>query len=140
TARVRYGGVDYVVRGLIDNDSFKAIKDLDQEPITPVDLILMQGQSPGGGGGRGDSGADAGFREYTHLEPSSVFIVPYQTLMNQGGEVRSVAIDLDSPAEVDRVRKELMPRLGLNLYAGHEGRTYRYSSIGSTSLDGAGTL
>src|SRR5207248_3900807 len=24
-ARVRYGGVDYVVRGLIDNDAFKAI-------------------------------------------------------------------------------------------------------------------
>ena len=60
--------------------------------------------------------------------------------MNQGGQVRSVAIDLKSPAEVDRVRKELMPRLGLNLYAGHQGRTYRYSSIGSTSISGAGTL
>jgi hypothetical protein len=141
TARVRYGGVDYVVRGLIDNDNFKAIKDLDQEPITPVDFILMQRQSQGGGAGaQGQGGADAGFREYTHLEPSTVFIMPYQTLMNQGGEVRSVAIDLQNPAEVDRVRKDLMPRLGLNLYAGHEGRTYRYSSIGSTAIAGAGTL
>jgi hypothetical protein len=139
-ARVRYGGVDYLVRGLIDNDNFKAIKDLDQEPLTPVDFILMQRQSQGGAGGRGDSGADAGFREYTHLEPSTVFIIPYQTLMNQGGEVRSVAINLNSREEVDRVRKDLMPRLGLNLYAGHEGTTYRYSSIGSTSIAGAGTL
>src|SRR4029453_11921006 len=60
-ARVRYGGVDYVVRGLVDNDNFKAIKDLDQEPITPVDFILMQRQSQGGG--QQGAGADAGFRE-----------------------------------------------------------------------------
>src|SRR6266700_7604696 len=33
-----------------------------------------------------------------------------------------------------------MHRLGLNLYAGHEGRTYLYSSIGSTAIAGAGTL
>src|SRR5262249_39419937 len=77
TARVRYGGVDYVVRGLIDNDAFKAIKDLDQEPVTPVDFILMQRQSQGGSQAQG--GSDAGFREYTHLEPSTVFIIPYQT-------------------------------------------------------------
>ncbi len=138
-ARVRYGGVDYLVRGVIDNDTFKSIKDLDQEPITPVDFILMQRQQ-GGGGGSQQAGGDAGFREYTHLEPSTVFIIPYQTLMNQGGEVRSVAINFVTQQEVDRVRKDLMPRLGLNLYAGHGGRTYRYSSIGSTSIAGAGTL
>src|SRR5262249_19468076 len=73
-------------------------------------------------------------------EPNTVVILPYQTLMNLGGEVRSVAINFVSQAEVDKIRKELMPRLGLNLYAGHEGRTYRYSSIGSTSIAGAGTL
>ena len=40
--------MDYVVRGLIDNDTFKAIKDLDQEPLTPVDFILMQRHIIGG--------------------------------------------------------------------------------------------
>src|SRR5262249_38997556 len=105
---------------------------------TPVDFILMQKQTQTGGGG--DSGADAGFREYTHLEPNTVFIMPYQTLMNLGGQIRSVAIDFVTQAEVDRVRKDLMPRLGLNLYAGEGGRTYRYSSIGSTSIAGTGTL
>src|SRR5262249_2063703 len=73
-------------------------------------------------------------------EPNTVVILPYQTLMNLGGEVRSVAINFVSQAEVDKIRKELMPRLGLNLYAGQGGKTYRYSSIGSTSIAGAGTL
>ena len=63
TARVRYAGNDYRVVGLIDNDTFKAIKDLDQEPLTPVDFILMQRQSGAGGAAsaRADSGSDAGF-------------------------------------------------------------------------------
>ena len=34
------------------------------------------------------------------------------------GQVRSVAIDFLTPQEVNRVRKDLMPRLALNLYAG----------------------
>jgi hypothetical protein len=138
-ATARYGGIDYSVIGVVDNDNFKAIKDLDQEPLTPVDFILMQKQSQQGGGG-GDGGADAGFREYTHLEPNTVFIIPYQTLLNLGGEVRSIAINFLSGPEVQRVRQELMPRLGLNLYAGEKGQTYRYSSIGSTSIAGTTTL
>jgi hypothetical protein len=140
-ASFRYGGNDFQVVGVIDNDTFKAIKDLDQEPLTPVDFILMQRQSQqGGGGGGAGGGADAGFREYTHLEPNTVVMMPYQTLMNLGGEVRSIAINFLSQKEVDRIRKELMPRLGLNLYAGQGGQTYRYSSIGSTSIAGTGTL
>jgi ABC-type antimicrobial peptide transport system permease subunit len=139
SAFVRYGGVDYRVVGVIDNDSFKAIKDLDQEPLTPVDFILMQKQTQSGGGGGGGA-EDAGFREYTHLEPNTVFIMPYQTLMNLGGDVRGIAINFLSQDEVTKVRKDLMPRLGLNLYAGEGGHTFRYSSIGATSIAGAGTL
>ncbi|HTE20620.1 MAG TPA: ABC transporter permease, partial [Armatimonadota bacterium] len=138
TARVRFSGIDYSVVGLVDNDNFKAIKDLDQEPLTPVDFIMMQRQSSSGG--RGGSGGDSGFKEYTHLEPNTVIIVPYQTLINQGGEVRSVAINLATPDQVTQTRLELMPRLGLNLYAGEGGQTYRYSSIGGSSIAGAGTL
>ena len=139
SASFRYGGNDFQVIGIVDNDQFKAIKDLDQEPLTPVDFILMQRQNQQGGGGS-SGGAEAGFREYTHLEPNTVAILPYQTLMNLGGEIRSVAINFLSQPEVDRIRKDLMPRLGLNLYAGQGGRTYRFSSIGSTSIAGAGTL
>ncbi|MBM3457072.1 MAG: FtsX-like permease family protein, partial [Armatimonadetes bacterium] len=141
TARVRYAGSDYTIVGLLDNDTFKAIKDLDQEPLTPVDFILMQRQNASGGAGGGaGGGGDAGFQEYTHLEPDTCFFIPYDTLMTQGGEVRSVAVNLVSPKQVSETRLDLMPRLGLNLYAGEQGKTYRYSAIGGTSIAGAGTL
>ncbi len=136
TARVRYAGSDYSIVGLLDNDAFKTIKDLDQEPLTPVDFILMQRQGAGSGGG----GGDGGFQEYTHLEPDTCLILPFETLMRQGGDVRSVGINLTTPQQVTETRLDLMPRLGLNLYAGEGGKTYRYSAIGGTSIAGPGSL
>ena len=139
TASLRYGGTDYAVVGLLDSAAFKRIQDLDGEPLTPVDFILAQSSSPGGGMTKRDP-MEGGYAEYTHLEPGAVFILPYETLMRQGGQVRSVAVNLGSPETVRATRLDLMPRLGLNLYAGEGGQTFRYSAMGGTSIAGAGTL
>ena len=130
-AKVVFSGVEYTVIGIVDNKKLKRITDLDREPLTPVDFILMQKLTA-----QGKSMGEAGFREYVHLEPDTTFFVPYNTLMNLGGEVRSVAIDFITPKEVKDVLEKLMPRLGLNLYAGLGNKTYRYSSIGATSGKG----
>ncbi|MCC6445468.1 MAG: FtsX-like permease family protein [Armatimonadetes bacterium] len=138
-AKVNFSGVDYTVIGLIANAKFKEIKDLDREPLTPVDFILMQKLTR-----QGKSMGEAGFREYTHLEPDNAFFIPYRTIMNLGAEIRSIAIDFVTPEEVKNVLQNLMPRLGLNLYAGTEEegekRIYRYSSIGGTSTRGVETV
>lgn len=130
-AQVEFGGAKYTVIAIIKNDFFKKIKDLDNEPLTPVDFILMSKQSA-----QQQQGGEAGFREYTHHEPANVFIVPYDTLMSLGGSLRSIAIKF---ATVEQVRDQLdalMPRLGLNLYAGVGGSIYRYSSIAASSSKG----
>jgi len=127
-AKVTFSGVEYTVIGIVDNDKFKKITDLDREPLTPVDFILMQKLTQ-----QGKTMGEAGFREYTHLEPDTVFFVPYQTLMNLGGEIRSIAINFITPKEVRDVLDKLMPRLGLNLYAGLGKKVYRYSSIAAKS-------
>jgi hypothetical protein len=130
-AKVEFGGAKYTVIAIVKNDFFKKVKDLDNEPLTPVDFILMSKQSA-----QQQQGGEAGFREYTHHEPANVFIVPYDTLMSLGGNLRSIAIKFVS---VDQVRSKLdalMPRLGLNLYAGIGGSIYRYSSIAASSSKG----
>ncbi len=137
-ATVSYAGVDYQVVGIYDIQKFKKLVDLDSEPLTPVDFILMQKMSR-----QGKSGGETGFREYTHLEPDSIFLVPYQTATNLGAELRSIAIDF---GDADRVTKKLGPlmhRLGLNLYAGRVPKEsgskptiVRYSSIAATSSKG----
>jgi len=138
-AKVNFSGVDYTVIGLLSNAKFKEIKDLDREPLTPVDFILMQKLTR-----QGKTMGEAGFREYTHLEPDNAFYIPYRTIMNLGAEIRSIAIDFVTPEETKRVLQDLMPRLGLNLYAGTvengEKRIYRYSSIGGTSTRGVETV
>lgn len=130
-ARIIFSGVEYTVIGIIDNAKFKKVNDLDREPLTPVDFILMQKLNA-----QGKSMGEAGFREYVHLEPDTCFFVPYQTLMNLGGDIRSIAIDFITPTEVKDVLEKLMPRLGLNLYAGLGDRTFRFSSIAATTGKG----
>ncbi len=130
-AKVEFGGGKYTVIAIIKNDFFKKIKDLDNEPVTPVDFILMSKQSA-----QQQGGGEAGFREYTHHEPANVFIVPYDTLMSLGGSLRSIAIKFATVEQVREKLDALMPRLGLNLYAGVGDSIYRYSSIAASSSKG----
>jgi len=131
-AKVTFAGAQYTVVAIIKNDLFKKVKDLDNEPLTPVDFILMSKQSAQ----QQQSAGEAGFREYTHHEPANTFIVPFDTLMSLGGDVRSIAIKFATFEEVQKQLDNLMPRLGLNLYAGVGGSIYRYSSIGASSSKG----
>ncbi len=136
-ATVTYAGVDYTVIGILDNQKLKRITDLDNEPITPVDFILMQKLNNQGKGGN-----SSGFREYTHLEPDSVFFIPYRTATDLGAQLRSIAIDFGNPDVVAQKLGLLMPRLDLNLYAGRiptngeRPTIVRYSSIAATSSKG----
>jgi hypothetical protein len=123
-AQILIGGVKFTVIGILDNNKFKKIKDLDNEPITPVDFVAMQKQQQ-----QGQTSQQAGFREYIHLEPDAVTIIPYQTLLDMGGTLRSVAIDLVSAEQVKKVLGDLMPRLALNMYAGEGRKIFRYSTL-----------
>lgn len=132
-AKVSFSGVDYTVIGLMDTTAFKRINDLDSEPLSPVDFILMQRLQR-----QGRQGGDGGFREYVHLEPDTLFFIPYDTVINLGGNIYSLAIAFENTEDVYEVLKsELMPRLGLNLYAVNpDGNIVRYSTIQATSGQG----
>ena len=89
----------YQVIGIIDPDKFKAIKDLDNESLTPVDFISQASQ---GQTSQGQAAASQGFQEYLHLDPNTVIYVPYRTLINMGGDLRSVGINFGNAATVRR--------------------------------------
>ena len=133
---INFSGVPYLVVGIVDADKVKAIKDLDNETLTPVDYQAQQNQSGGAGGTGGAAGGAQGFQQYLHLDPDNVLYVPYSTLINMGGDLRSVAINMGSAATTATELKSLMPRLDLNLYAGENGANHRFSAIGATSSQG----
>ena len=135
---INFSGVPYLVIGIVDPAKIKTIKDLDNEALTPVDYQAQQNQGGGGGAGGagGGGGAAQGFQQYLHLDPDNVLYVPYNTLINMGGDLRSVAINMGSAKTTATELQSLMPRLDLNLYAGENGANHRFSAIGATSSQG----
>ena len=137
TATVSFSGQDFLLVGLFDPVKLKRINDLDQEPLTPVDFVQMKQMQS-----QGKADDTSGFQQYVHLDAETVFFVPYQTLINMGGELRSIAIGYasDDGAVLKELRENLMRRLDMNLYAAAHGKIDRFSSVASTSGAGLETV
>jgi len=135
-------GTDLRVIGIVDSDKFKRIEDIDGEQITPVDYLLMQeqqAQRQAMQAGDEEMSEDE-LREYIHLTPDAVLLVPYDFVINGGGTLRSVAIGIPDADTVRKDLENLMARVELNLYAGIDGVTYLCSAVGTTGFQGAGDV
>ena len=146
-ATVSIYGADFTVVGVL-GIGFKDLTDNDGEEMTPVDYQLMQQQQSRGA--QGDETLEGELQKYLHLVPDSVAILPYEVVMNQGGTLRSVAVNMD-PLEgdpdifggvdkLDLIMSPLMSRVALDFFVGRDRDTYLYSSIGMTSFSGMGNL
>ena len=146
-ATVSVYGADFTVVGVL-GIGFKDLTDNDGEELTPVDYQLMQQQRSRGA--TGDETLEGELQKYLHLTPDSVAILPYQVVMNQGGTLRSVAVNMepqeDDPKllgaidKLDLIMAPLMNRIALDFFVGRDKDTYLYSSIGMTSFSGMGNL
>lgn len=127
-------GVQLRVIGIMSSSRFKKIEDLDGEMVTPVDYLLMQEQQQQQQQQAGQKMSEDELREYIHLAPDSCFIVPYSFLIDQGGQLRSVAIRIMDPTKVQVNLDELMSRIELNLYGGMNGTTFLCSAVSQTGF------
>ncbi len=142
TATVSVFGTSLKVIGIVRSNRFKNhVNDLDGENITPVDYLLMQEQqAQQQQQQRGDKMSEDELREYIHLPPDSVLFVPYDFVINAGGNLRSVALAIKDADDVRTHLDDLMQRIELNLYAGMGEETYLCSAVGATSFQGASDL
>jgi len=146
-ATISVYGADFTVVGIL-GIGFKDLTDNDGEELTPVDYQLMQQQRSRGG--QGDETLEGELQKYLHLTPDSIAILPYQVVMNQGGTLRSVAVNMEplsgDPSilsardKLDLIMAPLMNRIALDFFVGRDKDTYLYSSIGMTSFSGMGNL
>jgi len=128
-------GKPLTIVGVFDGKKLNGVRDLDGEPLTPVDHVKMAQR-------RREQGPpdEETIEEYIHLVAESVAIVPYEFLIRAGGEVRSITLRGATAAEVTGHLDTLMPRTELTLFAGREGRTDLFSTRGASSIVGAGSL
>lgn len=142
TATIRVFGTEMRVIGILRSTRFTNAADLDGEPLTPVDFLLMaqqmaqqREQQRQGRAGKGEE-----LREYIHLASDNILIVPYDFVINVGGSLRSVAIGIPEAEEVSEILDRLIQRIELNIYAGRDGKTYLCSAVGTTSFTGVTDL
>ena len=139
SAKISFSGQDYTVIGILDQDKFKQVLDLDQETLTPADFVQMQQLQK-----QGKTDSSSGFQQYLHLDPEVIFFIPYPTLVDLGGDLRSVAVSYEGADASKNVKSDLndnlMKRFDMNLYAASDNKIERFSSIASTSGKGVETI
>ncbi|MAF12858.1 hypothetical protein CMK11_20605, partial [Candidatus Poribacteria bacterium] len=141
-AKVRVLGADFLVVGVLGID-FKELTDLDGEELTPVDYTLLQQQQTRGSQ---DSTLEGELQKYQHLPPDQIAIMPYQMVIDSGGNVKSVAVNMEDlqrelpPGvtvgdKIDAIMSPVMKRSGLDFFVGKGRSVFLYSSIGGTSTE-----
>jgi ABC-type antimicrobial peptide transport system permease subunit len=145
--KVKIYGADFTVIGVL-GIGFKDLVDLDGEELTPVDYQIMQQQRARGVQMGGET-LEGELQKYLHLTPDSVAFLPYEVVMNQGGNLQAVAVSMESSEDrsgltpdkkLDLVMGPLMQRIALDFFVGKGEDTFLYSSIGMTSFSGMSNL
>lgn len=146
-ARVKLFGTDFTVIGIINETRMREMADLDGEPMTPVNYAMLrpeviqelkrqaQRQSQ-----LGSSGAQSLLQDYKHYGPEKLAVIPYDTALELGGTLRSVAIRFEEPEQVAETVERMMKRFALSLYAGIGDAAFLFSSVGMASAQGLQTM
>ena len=150
TAVVSVFGQQLVVRGIFSADKFESVRDLDDESLTPADFQMSSAQALGPAVSDEMSIAVESealeIRPFVHLLADNVLVLPYGTLREAGGTLRSVAVRLDDSKRGQELVEDFLLRLAITLFAGLKdpGATkinvFSYTSIGLTNVEGLGAL
>lgn len=126
TAKVTFAGKEYTVIGIADAGSLRNVVDLDGDGVMPADFSLSKKFQ------EASSSTTQAFRKFERLDPETVFLLPAETALNLGADIRTMAVAFKDPAETRRALTNLMPRLRMNLYAsvtGDKGLEVRQFSV-----------
>lgn len=121
--------------GLINDEKFLAVKDIDGEPLTPVNYLLMAERL------RKEGPADeTELQEYIHLLPGDVALVPFDFLKIIEPSVRSVAVRFERGEDVAPALAELTRRTESTVFACADGKVSVYSAVNRLNLSATGGL
>ena len=143
--RVEVFGRALTVRGIAAPERLGALRDLDGESLMPADFVLSGAEVLQLGAARAvDIAGEAdphALRPFVHLEPHHVVLVPYQTLAEAGGSLRSVAVRFPPATDGQALVEDYLTRVAATLFVGSPtGEVLALSSVGLTTVKGLGVL
>ena len=136
-------GEEIKVIGVLDSFQLERFKDLDGGKITPVDFTEL-GQKQ-----REDIQRERTMRmgkgekqikSFAHLSAANVPIVPYEFVRNNNGTLQSIAIKFNPGVDIIEKVEDFLSMVSLTIFVGKEGKTWAYTSMGSTSFRGMTNL
>ena len=105
---VSWGKIPFEVVGIFNSTKFASIRDLDQEQITPRELIAPDPS--------------------IHIKPEYTFIIPYRTAYMLGASLYNLSLRLDDADQVANISSALAKTYaqGLDIYGGSNGKIRFY--------------
>jgi hypothetical protein len=124
--------------GTFSGEKLHERTDLDGEPLTPVIfpresavVELTEAEMDAM-----ESGEDVrAFQSlYNHISGDLTLIIPYQTLLASGGQLKAVAVGYHSKEDLRNTAMNLVDRFGLTLFSGEADGTYIYNASDTLKL------
>jgi len=140
---VKIYGRSLVVKGIYDSAKFSKIRDLDDEPLTPVNFANLPSKELDKLKMEKTAQVFASAKKlesFIHIEPENVPIVPASFIKEFKGTLQSVAVKFNPGVNAKELVENFISKLAVILFVGTENKVYVYSSIGLTSLSGLSNL
>jgi hypothetical protein len=140
-ARILLYGQPVLVKGIVDSEKLYAWRDLDNGHLTPVDYRGASAEIQSAVRSMSQQTDETEVLAFTHMLPQDVLFMPYQDVRDMNnGNIMSVAIKFPSVADMHRAIDAFMPRVGLTLFVGADGKATVYSALALTALTGLENL
>ena len=139
-AEVRIFGQTFRVIGLYDPLAFDQVKDLDGEPITPVDFTATGAELLTELARKDYEKEPVDFVDFDHILAAQMIVVPQAYVNDIGGPLRSVAVKFPAGAPAQDRLDRFMVRLGIPVVASVDDEVAVYSALALSSLSGLGNL
>ncbi|MFA5646566.1 MAG: FtsX-like permease family protein [Candidatus Ratteibacteria bacterium] len=143
TARITVYGKELTIKAIYDSTALEQLKDLDNEPLMPVDFssmpekeiakIKMEKTAM-------VSGGSDKIESFIHLEASNIIIVPIPLVQEFKGTLQSIAVRFFPNQDIKTLVENFVSKLAVILFVGIDNKSFVYSSIGLTSLSGLSNL
>ncbi len=133
---VRVFGESLEVVGIVDAAAFDELRDLDGEPLTPVNFVqqmLMDAQ-------RAEEEQVYTLKEYVHWPTDQVAFVPFRFARRIGGSIRSVAIRMPDDGDPDDEAASYAHRSNMTILASDGQRVMLYAAMSRSRLTAAGQI
>ncbi len=136
---IKLWSIPFKVIGTFSGQAFDQFKDLDGEPITPAifpDEVFQQTTDAEMDAMESGDDIKAFQSRYKHIPFDQTVIVPYETLISLGGNLKSVALKYKTPPKDNTTAFSLVDRFGLWLFSGEQKGVFLYSASDNLNYSG----